>query len=90
MGLTVQDFSPQLAISLGLPPGEGGVVVVQVQPGSPASRAGFRPGDLIQEMNQEPVEDTGAFARQVSERTKELTLFLVKRGEGMLFLVVRS
>jgi serine protease Do len=90
MGLTVQDFSPQLAIGLGLPPGEGGVVVVQVQPGSPASRAGFRPGDLIQEMNQEPIEDTSAFARQVSERTEELTLFLVKRGEGMLFLVLRS
>jgi serine protease Do len=91
MGLTVQDFSPQLAISLGLQPGEDGVVVVQVQPGSPASRAGFRPGDLIQEMNQEPVKDTAAFARRVSERsTEDLTLFLVKRGEGVLFLVLRS
>jgi serine protease Do len=48
----VRDLTPQLAQSLGVPPGVRGVVVTQV--GRIAALA-LRPGDVIEAVNQEPV-----------------------------------
>ncbi len=46
VGLAVQDLTDDLAAALGIP-GRHGVVVREVEPGSPAARAGVRPGDVV-------------------------------------------
>jgi len=59
-GATVANVSPALAERLGLNGVWAGVVVVDVARNSPARRVGFRPGDLLLELNGaklETVED---------------------------------
>jgi serine protease Do len=43
-----------------------GVVVVGVQPGSPAERSGLQPGDVIQQVNHKTVSSP----RQIQEEVK--------------------
>ncbi|MBI2956119.1 MAG: RIP metalloprotease RseP [Acidobacteria bacterium] len=43
-------------------------VVLSVQPGSPAERAGLRPGDILQEMNGEPLYPSPSGESAISQR----------------------
>ena len=68
LGLTVQTLTPEIAENLGLERGLKGVVVTQVEPGSPADEAGLRRGDVILEVNREPVKDADAYRKAVEGR----------------------
>lgn len=57
MGVTPQTVTEQLAEAYDLPV-ERGAIVVEVQRGSPADRAGLAPGDIIVAMGGQPVETT--------------------------------
>ncbi|HEX7007887.1 MAG TPA: Do family serine endopeptidase [Alphaproteobacteria bacterium] len=57
VGVAIQDLTPDLAESLGIPRGIGGAVVVSVEPGSPAANAGLKPGDVIIAMDGRPVRN---------------------------------
>ncbi|GAB4278094.1 MAG: DegQ family serine endoprotease [Deferrisomatales bacterium] len=88
LGLTVQEVTPELRKHLDLEEGEG-VVVSGVEPGSPAAAAGLRRGDVILEVNQEPVADLEGYRKALREgREAESVLFLVRRGQGTLYVVV--
>jgi Do/DeqQ family serine protease len=62
LGLVAESMGPDLAEQLSLPTARG-VVVTEVEPESPAARAGLRPGDVVLEVNQEPVDDLVGFRR---------------------------
>jgi Do/DeqQ family serine protease len=53
-GVDAQDLTPDLAQALGIANGEG-AVVTQVEPGSPAEKAGLRTKDVIIALNGKPV-----------------------------------
>ena len=59
----------------------GQVVVSEVAPGSPASRASIASGDTILEVNGEPVGNVGDLHRFVQLNLGQPTTFLVKQGE---------
>ncbi len=88
LGVTVQNITPEIAKGLGLKK-ETGVVVTRVDPGSPASDAGIRTGDVIQEIDRKPVKNVDDFTRKL-EKTKEkdTVLLLIRRGEANLFAAV--
>jgi serine protease Do len=90
-GLSVQDITPELAQQLGLSPDEQGVVISGVDPGSPAAEAGLKPGDVVKEVNRQPIQNTRNY-NAVLEKIKqgENVLLLIKRGSGTLYLVLRS
>ena len=64
LGVGAQDVTPTLAESLGLKDRRG-ALVADVQPGSPAAKAGLRNGDVITRVNGEPVEDANRLTFQV-------------------------
>src|SRR6185369_15857161 len=61
LGVTVQDLNQQLADSFGLKR-VGGALVSNVQPGSAAAEAGLKSGDVITEVNGEPVLRSGSLS----------------------------
>ncbi|HKN86275.1 MAG TPA: PDZ domain-containing protein, partial [Nitrospiraceae bacterium] len=66
-----------------------GVVVSDVEPDSPAERAGVRPGDLIREINRQPVKSVRDFERIAGKLDPgEHALLLLRRGEASSFVSV--
>jgi hypothetical protein len=66
-GLSVENITPQLGEFFGVKNGNG-VLVRAVEKGSRAEKAGFRAGDVIVRVNDEPVHDTGDFSHAVRSR----------------------
>jgi serine protease Do len=89
-GLTVQPLTPDIAESLGLSSELKGVVVSGVEPGSSADDAGLRRGDVILEVNREPVKDMATYRKALKSAGKgKSVLFLVRRGENTIFLALK-
>ena len=61
LGVTVQDLNQALAESFGLKKPDG-ALVANVAPGSAAAAAGLKSGDVITEVNGEPVVRSGALS----------------------------
>jgi S1-C subfamily serine protease len=80
--MPIQSLPPEVAERLGLD-GEEGVVVVNVVPDSPASRAGLRQGDVIRNIDGKEVDDPESLRKQIHEAGagKEVRL-KVQRGEA--------
>lgn len=65
LGVAIQAITADEASSLGLTQGRG-VIINAVAPGSPAARAGMRPGDVILAFGNAPVIDANALRNQVA------------------------
>ncbi len=89
-GLHVQELTPQIAQQLGYTKAKG-VVISQVDPGSPADEAGLQRGDLIQEVDRQKVTSVSEYRNQLSSIKKdESFLLLVRRGKNTLYVVVNA
>jgi Do/DeqQ family serine protease len=64
-----------------------GVLIAEVEPGSPAWRNGLRKGDLIVSANRQPVESVEQL-QQIATRSQTLLLNL-QRGNSALFLYLK-
>jgi serine protease Do len=86
-GLAVQDLDRNTAQELGLKAKLQGVVVMSVEPDSAAERAGLMPGDIIREINKQPVKSTKDYNRVASELAKsDQVLLLINRRGASLYL----
>jgi serine protease Do len=86
-GLTVQPLTPEQAKEQGLA-GRKGLVVVDVDPAGPAASAGFRPGDVIEQVNGRSVKDAAELKAAVKASGDRPALVLVDRDGGTLFLAL--
>jgi serine protease Do len=87
-GMQLQEMTPQMARQHGLS-NESGVIVVGVQPGSPAERAGLQRGDLIREVNRQPVQSVQEVRDAIAKaESQDSLVLLVKRGQGSLFVAM--
>jgi serine protease Do len=89
-GIEVQGLDRQTAHELGLGSKVQGVVVVGVEPDSPADHAGLRQGDVIQEINRKPIKSVRDFERAASSMQKSESILLrINRRGSSLFLSVK-
>jgi S1-C subfamily serine protease len=60
-----------------------------VEPGGPAAEAGIEPGDVIEEVNRQPVRSVDELRAAVRESDDRPALVLVDRKGASLFLTLR-
>jgi serine protease Do len=85
----VENLTPDLAQQLKLAPQTKGVVVDKVNPSSNAAEAGLQQGDVIQEVNHQPVTTSQEFRRAMSSVQKDSpVLLLVNRGGNTAYLAI--
>lgn len=65
LGFNLQDLKSELAAALGVPPSTGAVISA-VDPSAPASQALLRPGDILEQLNGQPLNDSRAFMRAIA------------------------
>ncbi|HEY2730371.1 MAG TPA: trypsin-like peptidase domain-containing protein [Polyangia bacterium] len=80
IGMALQTLTPDVADQLGIDRGTKGAVITDVVSGSPAERAGLKPGDVIVEVDRAPV----ASSEQAVEALR------ASRGNGGHLLRVRG
>ncbi|HUW62964.1 MAG TPA: trypsin-like peptidase domain-containing protein [Candidatus Bathyarchaeia archaeon] len=81
LGLRLQNLTEETAQRLQLPPGTRGVLVVGINPDSPAERAGLMQGNVIVEVGQRKVANLDEFHAVLKERAQP--------GRPLLLGVVR-
>ena len=84
-GLQLRDLNPQIAAQLRLKTDQG-VVVVGVKPGSPAAESGIHQGDVILEVNRQPVSSVTDLLSKINGSKDKAQLLLVQRQNGKLFI----
>jgi serine protease Do len=89
IGVAITELTPDIAEHLELPAGIKGVVIADVEDGSPAAEAGLQPGDIIQEINRKPVRTVSDFQAQLSSRSSDTMLFLVNRDGRTMFVAIK-
>ena len=91
LGVMLAELTPEARQSMELPDDAEGVVVTDVQPGSPAAEKGLQRGDVIVEADRKKVTEPKMVAdavREAAERGEETILLLVKREGQDRFVAV--
>jgi hypothetical protein len=79
-GATIQNLNPALAQELGFPPNMPGIVVMDVNPSSPAGDSGLLPGDVIMAVNNIPVQTVSQLKDTIWWMGVTPVVFSVVRG----------
>ena len=83
LGIALVQLTPQLATKYGYHI-ESGILISEIRNGSIAAMSGLRPGMLIREINQQPVNTVVDFLKHLP--SKGNVLLLIQAGQQALFL----
>jgi serine protease Do len=82
LGLALAPLSPDMRNQLDVPDGTNGVVIREVQPGSPAEQAGLQSGDVIVGVGGKSVDSPSAAASAIRTAVKDhaVALRIIRNG----------
>lgn len=86
-GATVANLSPALADELGLDPFADGIVIVQIERGSPANRLGFRIGDFVRAVNGAGVATVAMLKSAVAQQSSRWQVTVERDGETLNLVI---
>ena len=88
LGISVQNLTEDLAKQFGYTAGEG-VLITEVEPGSPAQLKGVQEGTLIKEVNRIPVKNVNEFEEALkNNKGKDSVLLKIKNEKDSEYYVV--
>jgi serine protease Do len=87
-GVTVSDLDARVRREMDAPANLKGVLVTEVEPDSAAFEAGLRPGDVILEINRQPVKSADEAVRMTENAKDKTTLLRVWNKGDSRFVVV--
>jgi serine protease Do len=87
-GLQIQNLTPEIAKRFKFE-AEEGIIVSEVEQGSPAAEAGLQPGMLIIEVNRKKVSTSNQFMAELKKADKQL-LLRVKSERGTFFVTLKA
>lgn len=88
-GLSVDDIKPQWRerFTITVP---SGVVVTNVESGSPGDETGIQPGDVIREVNKEPVKNLNDYRKEIEKADhNKAVLLLLNRGDQVFYVSIK-
>ena len=90
-GLVVQNLTGKVAIKLGYE-GEEGVIIKNIQKGSPAYKAGLRKGDLIIEVQHKPVTSVDGLHQAILkiQQEEDILMFIKRQNRTSMFIVLKQ
>jgi serine protease Do len=89
-GVVFDEVTPPLARQMDLSVNSG-VVVTDIEEGSLAESSGLQPGDVVLELNRQPVKDFGSFQRIADPlKPNDLALLLVLRQGNALYIPIQA
>jgi serine protease Do len=88
LGLELSTLTPDIARQVGVPTGTQGVVVSGVDPNGPAGQAGIQEGDIIQQVNRQPVKTPSDVRDALARSGNRPPLLLINRGGQTVFVAV--
>jgi len=89
LGITVEPVTTDMASRLKLKKTQG-VVITDIDPNSPAAEAGLQPGDVILEVNHQPVKSGADIRAGVKASGSRPTLLLMNRDGVNHFLALQA
>jgi serine protease Do len=89
-GMYIASISPDLREQLTIPEGLEGVLVTVVQEGSPAATAGFRQGDVVQEIEGQPLRSAYDFYHALNDATGRTMTAKVYRQDNEIELELET
>src|ERR1041385_385454 len=89
LGISVAPLTPDIIQELQLKPGTTGVVVESVDPTGPAVEAGIQRGDVIQEVNRQPVKSPEELRVAIDRNGNKPALLLINERGETFFRTVR-
>jgi Do/DeqQ family serine protease len=88
LGVSLTPLTPDIAAQLGLPRGIQGLVIQSVEPNSPAAEAGLQTGDVIQEVNRQPIRTADDMRAAIAKSGDRPPVLLINRGGQTVFVPV--
>lgn len=87
LGITVSDITRDIARQLELND-TSGAVVTEVETGSKAAQAGFRQGDIVKEVNHNPVKSAEEFQQYVAgaDEGDTLQFYVIRPRQGIIII----
>ena len=86
LGIEAEDLTADLARSLNIK-NTGGVLISGVLRGGPADNAGIEPGDVVLDINNQPVTDARQAMKVISEEHPDTLIELTGARQGRQFTV---
>ena len=88
LGMTVEPMTPSLAEQLNLNRNTQGLAIDTVDPDGAAAQAGLQPGDVIQQVNRQPVRSPGDLRTALANSGNRPPLLLIDRGGQRIYVAV--
>ena len=89
-GLTFQPLTAETASRVGLDADDQGLLVTRVDPAGNAATAGIRQGDLIKEVNRQPVRTVAEFNTAMQQSGAKPALVLIKRRNIVTYVTLKA
>ncbi len=85
-GLSVAEMTSEIRANLDLQGRTGNLIIGQITPGSPASQAGLRSGDMILQVNNTDVENLRQFYQELNNGESGDVIFRIRRNDSTLII----
>ncbi len=88
LGVAVTPVTPSRAAQLGLGPGAQGLVIDSIDPNGAAASAGLQEGDVIVQVNRQPVRTPNDLVNALHASANRPALLMIDRGNQTFFIAV--
>ncbi|MBN2508817.1 MAG: trypsin-like peptidase domain-containing protein [Spirochaetales bacterium] len=89
-GFSVFPLSDDIREKLSLASDESGVLIIRVEERTQADKAGIATGDVIRQINGEPVMSVADFYRSINDEGDSYVFSLIREGEQMELKIIRD